>query len=397
MPFPSLMRGWSLAMWSCLLGATLGRDALSCGIGWTLPRTPLDGVDEQGHVLYSEKIGDLEVAEDLRFPIYVMFKSNWTCSSPYLGKGWMLPLLESRIEQMDERTYRLWQPDGWYRDFWCSKAAETVLDGQGGWKAEIRGDTIMAWAPCGWKLVFTKNKLTAMVTSRNRRLEFSCSGGLTDQVSADGRVLLRVEKDGGTGRVSGLGLSDRGRIALEQQLRPRVQMVDGKPVIKGSDCSLAKVVLADGAVRTYQYGADAQARPTLSIGDRLIGWEPKTQTVVKDGVWAYDVKPGQNPVANAFITRKNGAGQSESWYYDAANGRETLLDRDGTTTIKNWFTSGKLAGKMRRIDQVEQGVTTTVYRASYDDKGRLVRATDRKGQVYHFPYDETGRSAPASN
>ena len=380
------------AIWMGLLIIVATGEALSCGIDWRLPRSHFEGVDEQGHVLYCEKIGDLDVTKDLQIPIYIMFKSNWMADSPCLGKGWMLPLLESRIEQTAERSYRIWQPNGWYRDFGYSKSSETVLEGQGGWKAEIRGDTITAWAPCGWKLVFTKNKLMAIIAQNNQRLDLVSRNGQVDEVRANGQCLLRVERDAMTGRVKGLALRGGKRIAIEQQLRPRVQQMGERNEVKGEDYSLAKITLADGTVRIYEYGVDDQLRPTLKIEDRLIVWDPGTQLIVKDGEWIYDIKPDEkNPWANAAIGRKNASGQTEFWHYDGAQGREITQTLDGIKTEKTWFTSGILAGKVRKIYQtLLGGSTTVVFSASYDDKGRMIRETTADGRKRTCRYLDDG-------
>ena len=324
-----------LAIWMGLLTIGATGEALSCGIDWRLPQSHFEGVDEQGHVLYSEKIGDLDAGENLHIPLHIMFKSEWMASSPNLGRGWMLPLLESRIEQTSERRFRLWQPDGWYRDFWCSKSSDTVLDGWGGWKAEIRGDTITAWAPCGWKLGFSKNKLTAIVTPKNQRLDLVGRNGQVDELLANGLSLLRVERDAMTGRVKGLALRAGKQIAIEQQLRPRVQRIAERNVVKGEDYSLAKLTLVDGTVRTYEYAVDDQLRPTLKMGDRVIVWDPGTKLIVMDGEWTYDVKPDEkNPLANAAIGRKNARNVVEFWHYDVNKGQEITTLSNGATLTK---------------------------------------------------------------
>ena len=137
-----------LAIWIGLLAVLLPDVQGGVGLDWILPQSHFEGVDEQGYVSYSEKIGELDVAKDLQLPIYIVFQSNWMTSSPYLGKGWMLPLFESRIEQMGERWYRLWQPDGWYRDFGVSKTSDKELHGTAGWQAKIVGDIVVSSQFC---------------------------------------------------------------------------------------------------------------------------------------------------------------------------------------------------------------------------------------------------------
>lgn len=386
MRLANVLSACSLAFWMGLLTIVVTGEALSRGFDWRLPLSHFDGVNEQGYVLFCEKIGVLDVGENLQIPIHIMFKSEWMANSPYLGRGWMLPLLESHIEQTSERSYRLRQPDGWYRDFVCSKSSESVLNGTRGWKAEIRGDTITAWSPCGWKLIFTKNKLTAIVTPKNIRLDLVIRNGQADEVLANGFSVLRVERDAMTGRVKGLSLRGGKKIEIEQQLRPRVQQIDEKNVVKGEDYSLSKVTQADGTVKTYEYGVNDQMCPTLKTGNRLIVWDPGSQLIVKDGEWTYDIKPNEeNPWTNAAIGRTNANGEKEFWHYDEGKGQE-IIQAHGYKTISSWFVSGAaLRGKIRKIEieSVDSGKSIEVYKFAYNERGRILRVTryDSEGKA----------------
>ena len=82
----------------------LSAQAKACGLRMDKPHAHFDGADEQGHVLFAETLGNLDLGENLTLPIYAVFQSNWQSSSPYLGQGWMLPLLESKIVQIDSST-----------------------------------------------------------------------------------------------------------------------------------------------------------------------------------------------------------------------------------------------------------------------------------------------------
>src|SRR5579862_4047607 len=109
-----------------------------------------DGVNSQGYVAYWEKVGDLDLGDDLKLPMFIGFRSNKENGepSPYLGQGWILPLLESNFVQTGENTFLMMQPDGWNNYFLRDNPNDTVLRGSSGWRAEITNDTITAWAPC---------------------------------------------------------------------------------------------------------------------------------------------------------------------------------------------------------------------------------------------------------
>lgn len=102
-----------------------------CGIGWEEPRSHFEGVDHQGYVMFTERLGEIDAgakpggegdaAEPLLLPIYAIFNSNSGNNSPYAGVGWTVPLLESRMVQTDENAFRLDKPDGWFRSFYRDK------------------------------------------------------------------------------------------------------------------------------------------------------------------------------------------------------------------------------------------------------------------------------------
>ena len=136
-------------------------------------------------------------------------------------------------------------------------------------------------------------------------------------------------------------------------------------------------------------------RPTLKIGDRLIVWDAGSRHIVKHGEWTYTItEPDEKyPLDNAAIGRKNAKGQTEFWHRDGRNGQEITQGVDGVRKIRTWFTSGILAGKVRKAVEVAGEKTATIYRAAYDENGRLLRdmmVLNGQTTVRHF----NGRGKP---
>ncbi|HEX4141806.1 MAG TPA: hypothetical protein VHY09_15770, partial [Candidatus Methylacidiphilales bacterium] len=91
------------------MGAWLGAflvplSALGCGLDWTLPQAHFEGVEEHGYVAYWEKIGEIELGDGVVLPVHIGFNSHREASSPVLGKGWIVALLESHVEPIDENA-----------------------------------------------------------------------------------------------------------------------------------------------------------------------------------------------------------------------------------------------------------------------------------------------------
>ncbi|MBE2203558.1 MAG: hypothetical protein IAE94_04405 [Chthoniobacterales bacterium] len=311
-----------------------------------------------------EKLGDLHAGKGLSLPIYAVFTSHSGNNSPYAGHGWTVPLLESRMLQVDENGFKLDQPDGWFRMFGRDKNNPNILNGQGGWKAEIRGDTITAWADCGSKLIFNKGRLVSMHL-KDRKFDFLYEGNRVSEIREGNLPVLRVEKEAITGEVTGFRLADNRQIRLERSQRPRVQVINNQNLVGGMDQSLSKITHADGTVRTIEYAVDDKLNPTMKLGDRLIVWNPASKTIIKDGGWTYDIKSGAGLFDNAAIGRKNAKNQSEFWHRDGAKGEEIFQGIDGVKNVTSWFTSGQLAGRMRQ--------SAERYRQAYDEHGNLMR------------------------
>jgi hypothetical protein len=369
---------------------TLSQDMAACGIDWSLPTNHFEGVNEMGYVSIWKEVGQLDCGNGLRLPLNINFCSQREASSPYLGAGWMFAFLESQIVQTSERDFKLVQPEGRFRLFGRSKANPLLLEGQGGWKAEIKGDTITAWADCGWKLVFVKGKIKSLTTPKNRRLDYIYSAGRVSEVRESGATLISVEIDPGTNQTKAIVVNGL-RMAVSLAQRPRIQIASGQTLVAGMAESLRRFSDND---ESYEFGTDEKLQPTLTISktgkpQRVVVWHPGTKRILADDAWVYDIRPADKLAANALMSRRHLEGRTESWVVDAASGRE-IETIDGAQTIRTSYVSGVLAGHLRTIVREANGTSTTLYRAAYDDKGKLVRLI-RDGKTRFFQYDKSGK------
>lgn len=347
----------------------------ACGIEWSVPVTHFDGVDSKGHVCYSEKIGEVDVSDGVKLPLIINFRSDREFASPYLGKGWILALLDSNFVQTAENAFLMTQPDGWVRPFYRAKASDNVLDGGVDWKAEIKGENITAWAGCGWKLTYIKGRLNAISTPKNRRLEFVYSANGVTELREGGEVRLTVERDPSNGRVRAIS-SNKTRVEISYGKRPRLQVIGGQTVVAGMDESLA-AVSHDDKGEDFEFGITDKMQPNLRIAkkgvpDRLFVWDAVSRRIRFDSGWNYQVEPQANLV-DVAITRMDQSGKKEYWLNESGKGRETVQTIDGIVHITDTFVSGPLRGRIRKKTESSQSGEKIVYRATYDDKGDLIR------------------------
>ena len=323
----------------------------------------------QGYVFHVEPLGEIDLGNGLVLPLRAIFRSESNASSPYIGQGWDIPLLESHIVQIDDREFRMVEPTGWFRLFWRDGKDPALLHGQNGWKAEIKGNTITAWADCGSKIVFNTGKITQLQLE-NRTFDYQYSGNRVSEIREGGRMVLKVE---------GAGLSYGGQlIRFELGDKPRVQNVKGQNVIGTVDRSLSKMHLSDGSARSYEFSVNDKMEPTLKVKDgRLIVWDPTTRRIKQDGEWTYQIKPAESDLfAYAAIERTNSSNENEFWLKDISKGTEVIQNANGFKRERKWFVAGKLTGRNREIADFINGKELRRRNWSYNENGEVLRFSD---------------------
>ena len=362
---------WMVMFVAFLLSQSI--DVRACGIDWSVPRNHFNGVDEFGHVSIVDSLGTLDLGDGLRFPIYMIFNSGWQSSSPYLGQGWMVPLLESKIVQIDDNTFQLWQPDGRYQFMGRDKETNTILHGQAGWAAEINGDTITAWVECGWRLIYHQGKLTSMITPANRKLDLVHEDGQVIAIQEKGMTVLKVETDTQNGMVKGLTFNDK-TVGIEQGSKPIIEQLTGKNVISGMAKSLSKLTLPNGTNKNYDFKINDNLEPSLKIdSQRCLTWDPVTGQIKTDGDWVYQIGQRSGSETGISITRINGMGKKEGFRQDELSESAINISGTGYSYFKTWFASGLLGNKVRELKQtlLNGGILDAKY--VYDENGHLLR------------------------
>lgn len=366
-----------------------------CGISWKTPISHFDGVNEQGYMMYSETITDLDFGSDFKLPLIVNFRSNRESSSPYGGYGWLIPLFESHVVQLEENRFMLVQPDGWNRYFGRKGASDTTLLGDGGWVAELKGNTFTSWASCGWKLVHINGKIFSMTTPDNRTFSWVRSGDRVTEIREGGITRLKVNwNDAGTEMVS--VEADGKQFAFEQHDKPRVQSVANQNVIAAIDRSLSRIVLPDKTAKNYEFAVDQMLNPTFRVDSRLLTWSPESKRLISDGDWKYKITPSSDG-GYAIFERRNSLGISQFWHNDRNKGVETVRGSDGKTITSRVFPIGRLAGKLRKREVIRpDGVVELSLLNSYNEAGNLIAQTtgyenSSRLETVEFKYDKEGR------
>jgi len=346
---------------------------LGCGLDWTLPLAHFQGVEEHGFVSYWEKIGEIDLGDMVVLPVNIGFDSHRESSSPVLGKGWIVALLESHVEPIDENAMHVVMPDGWTFLFLRNANTETWR-GNAGWMGETNDALFTISAPCGWKITFDRGKIQEIDDDKGGALTFSYNGGMPVEIDRDGAVLLKVEQDPTSGTANALVIAGR-RIELSLAQRPRVINLLGKNLINGFDPSLASLQQADGK-ETFAFETDKALNPTLAINGpgllpRLFVWDAATRQIKSDGPWTYSLQPKGDHLR---VVRTSTQNQIESYEDDETTGMTSEKNADGAEIATYRFVSGPLEGSVRKIEQLDgAGKRTPLYSASYYPSGELMR------------------------
>jgi hypothetical protein len=336
-----------------------------CGLDWTLPQAHFEGVEEHGFVSYWEKIGEIELGDKVVLPVNIGFNSHRESNSPVLGKGWIVALLESHIEPIDENAMNVVMPDGWTFLFLRNANSETWR-GNAGWMGETNDARFTISAPCGWKIIYDRGKIQEIDGDKIGALTFGYNGSVPVEIDHDGAAILQVELDPVSGMANALVIPGR-RIELSRAQRPRVVSLLGKNLINGFDSSLSSLQQADGGKETFAFGTDKTLDPTLTLNSpgllpRMFVWDAATRQIKSDGAWTYNL---QQVGDHLRFTRTTAQNQTESFEADGITGMTSEKSADGNEVATYRFVSGPLAGCVRKIEQLDgAGRRTPLYSAS---------------------------------
>jgi hypothetical protein len=226
-------------------------------------------------------------------------------------------------------------------------------------------------------------------------------------ITENGVTRLALSRDEKTGLISSLEMN-RKKYLFDYEGKPRIENVGGQNLVGGVEPSLHQITYPQemgGKKETYDFAVTEKMLPSLNITDaqvkeRMIVWGTEGK-ILQDREWTYTIKPQSDPNARfASIERKNAEGKSEFWNKDEAKGEEVTQGIDGVKTVTTWFTSGIVAGKLRKEVTMLNNKILYQNSRSYDDNGRVIKIKKNNQQsniIYNFidktsyevkPYEE---------
>lgn len=354
----------------------------ACGIDFSLPSLHFPHVNDQGKFSYWEKVGEIDVGGGLVLPIHLNFNASRHSVSPTLdASGFLLGLTDATAVQLDERKFRIYTPAGRYRTFRRDRKNPNVVHSGKSWKGELKGDVLSVASECGDRLTYRQGVISEMQI-KDRKFDFIRSGGKVSEIREGGKTILKVATDSMSGDVV-LSYGFNKKIVFQFGERPVVQVIKGKNVVGQKERSLCKIVGENGFTRDFEFAVNKDIQPTMKVGNEKFVWNPTNGFMISDGIWQYDIKPGEADSANAVIARINFEGGREFWHRNRSKGEEIIENVDGTRKITTWFTSGQLAGRKRVIQKVKNNKKTTEIKFLYDENGKRRKIRVNKNALRH--------------
>lgn len=361
------------------------------------PATTLGVSNSEGYILLSREIDEADFGNGLTFPVRLIFKSQPGQSSPYLGAGWQLAMLECGSGLYREGMMKAVIPCGKRLWLYSKKRGSNdfeTLDQE--WKGKLEKKTFTISRPDGWQIKYLDGKLASIRTSEGRILQWTYEGKNAVTVSEGGNRAVQVLENS-EGKMDGLNVNGR-RHKIELGQRPRVAEVSGRRLVEALDPALAKWTFPDGSFEEFEFSLDEERQPLLSTKSREglnheYSWDAKTGFIRSEDGWTYDVSKGKAQFDPPRVARTNAGGAKEEFFEDDKTGIVTVVDAGGAKTVLYKFkTLGPLFGKLQKVERVEKdGGVRTMMKLAYDEKGQILSRTDERGFITSFIYDENGR------
>jgi YD repeat-containing protein len=377
--------------------------AISAPVDLSTPSPSLGSANMNGALeIWREVKGvGLQLDKGSYLPLRFKFSSDGTPGAAMLGPGFYCPMFESRSILIRPRVMRVNLPCGKTLYFWGAQSDPTkfqTVDQR--WTGSVYGDNFTFWRDDGWKLTYCKSRLSSLITDDGHLFTWDYSAsGMPQDVSKDGNHIISVEPNE-DGTVRGFVFNSQS-YEMQYADRPLMQIVMGQAVVGRLSKALAKYEYPNGEFETFDFGLTEKRVPTLTFTDEnkektIYSWSAENGHLLSEsgprGDWTYTVGKSVGRFGLPPLARTNEAGRSERLDVDTTTGTYVAKKLDGTTVVTHLFKApGPLYGKVRDEVQITGTNSKEIYRAAYDDAGRLMRSIDDSGKLTRYFYDSRGK------
>ena len=314
-----------------------------------------------------------------------------------LGPGFRCPMFEAKNILIREQMMRAFLPCGkglYLRRDTVDPNKFATLDQE--WTGYLNGDDFTVWRDDGWTMLYHKGQLSSITTDQNHVFTWSYGTGNLASVSRDGQAVITVEPNA-AGQAAALMVGAQ-RYTVDYAPRPILEELQGQTAVKELDPALSSFTYPNGSKDTFKFGLTPGRVPTLTVtmADQQAtdySWDAASGHLATEkgaeGNWTYEVGDLLDGSSVPPIFRTNAQGKTEGMAIDTQAGTYTATHLDGSTVISHVFeTPGPLYMKVREVNRLlPNGQSTTLYKVSYDEFGRVIRSVDAKGFATTYTYN----------
>jgi YD repeat-containing protein len=375
--------GFGLLLWACTFTAWARPVDLSP------PGNGLGSASPEGYVSFYIDVATADFGNGLQLPLRVDFNSGSKSVSPYVGAHARCVLLEAIAVQTREGAFDVGLLCGKHLYLYRSKKDPTQYwDRNHEWQGELKGNVLRVFRDDKWELAYMNGRIATLRTDSGRILNWQWRDNVVTAITEGGRGgVFEVRFDPTSKLVTAFLVNGK---AYGLELTQPQELV--------SVPSLTKLTWPDG--RSESFALDT-ARNELTTKDRegtenRYTWHDKTRHIISDGEWTYQVGEVKSRYERPPLSRRNKAGEMQAYSYEAAKGISTSQASDGTITRQYFVKSaGPNYMAVRKVERVEKGKTTTTYRASFNEAGKLLREIDGNGKITIYGYDAANNQVSA--
>ena len=371
--------------------------SLSAG-EFTKPNDTIGYADCFGNLKFSSHLGAIGLFRAEFYNFYFLYSSYEEYDSPFLGKGFFVPMLEATL--IDHDYYLEATTMGGATVYMYRLPAEpdrfVSLNGKNS-ATKLQGDKFVRETKEGFKLEYDEGRLNRMQTPTGTTLNFEYDGDLCKTIrSSTGVVVCSITKIAADAKSS--FKTARGKYELEFQSLPASRESSNLP----PSYTLKKIAWPDGAETQFSYAnlpGTGDIKMQMRYQDDIMDftWNRLTGQLLSADNVKYRIAPllRSNPIQQRQAQRSATGvytihqtfedGSWELFSHDETAGYSDLEKSSGEIVRTHYInTRGpvfNLVSKRERI-QIRDGVNNSkvFYNASYDTEGNLLRQV-RDGKI----------------
>jgi len=378
--------------WVALISSSRGESAL-------IPIESIVGsiapyVDKDGYVNPIINLGEIDLGDGLFLPLSINFSSAIRPPSPEFGQGWDCPLFDAKVFDTQQNVKRMETLGG--------KDRYLVYNPRTGswrhvftdnWDGKVDGDYFDVIYRGGVKFVFYKGLISSIVLPDGKTISWNRENGKLVSLQVNGLPpALQITYDK-------MGFAQQILLQPDKTGKAKQLYKFGASLIYAG---IDKIECPSGRIIRFAQGHDKSLNPILKWSDSLyvpttLHWDAKTGKILSDNDCTYQITELNNDNTWPKMARTNKANhQVESYYFNQNNGITDQVLPGGISRHIEMIESPSPNYKtVRLIQDTHNGVTQTLLRRAFDDKGHLILEAyglpGGKQLTRQFTYDDEGR------